>query len=191
MKISKITLSCVINTMGVRPKLPDTRKAKLVCQAEFAITSANSKLKLIKTTGFGECVILSLISPSKRTGGLVHFDIRTLVKSSFEAVILPEFYKRGCRDLRAQIVGGLPTEASTRLVREIRDALFENKIRITGIDINNPIRSPGLILNTVDLKLYDIAKPLLPEDAETLRRYEAASWYIVKNPTERLIRLVE
>lgn len=186
----KISLGSHINNMGPRRKMADTRHAKLVCQAEFSITSARSYLPLIKTDGFTACVILSLTSPSKMTGGLAHFDIRTMVRPSITDVIFPEFRKRNCADLQARIIGGAPSWDSLDLAREIRDVLTSKNIEVAGVDVGNPKPVPGLILDTASMELFDIDPPLLLDDAITARRRLQAMNYIIQNPNERLIRLV-
>ncbi len=183
----RIVLPNNINTLGVRPKIPDTRKAKLVCQGEFAITRASSQRRSIKTFGYGECIIIDLVSPLRRTVGLAHFDINTLVKASFEKIILPEFYKFDCTDLQARIVGGNGGETSQKLATKIRDACLANKIKIIGTDVNNPKGSPGLMIDAETLDLYDIRVPRQRDE----KRIETAMRYIMHNPNGRLIRLVE
>jgi hypothetical protein len=179
-----------VNTTGPRRKMPDSRRAKLVCQSEFAITSARAHLPLVKTVGFTSCVILSITSPSNLTGGLAHFDVRTRVRPSITDVIFPEFRKRNCADLQAQIISGSPGEGSLDLARRIRDVLMSKKVEITGVDVGNPKPGPGLILDTALLQLFDIQKPLLPDDGVTARRRLHAMNYIIRNPKERLIRMV-
>ena len=186
----KIRLGTHVNNMGARRKMADTRHAKLVCQAEISLTSARSYLPLIKTDGFTACVILSLTSRSKMTGGLAHFDVRTMVRPSITDVIFPAFRRRGCTDLQAQIIGGAPSRDSLELAREIRDVLTGKKVEITGMDVGNPKPVPGLILDTVRMELFDIESPLLLDDAITSRRCEQALNYIIQNPDQRLIRLV-
>jgi hypothetical protein len=186
----KIGLGTHVNTMGQRRKMADTRNARLVCQAEFAVTSARSYLPLIKTDGFTACVILALTSPSKMVGGLAHFDVRTMARPSITDIIFPEFRKRHCTDLQAQIVSGAPGDGSQDLAREIRDVLTSKRVEITGLDVGNPKPVPGLILDTVRLELFDIEFPLLPDDAIAYRRRLQAMNYIVQHPDQRLIRLV-
>lgn len=185
-----IRISGTINTMGIRRKVPDTRKAKLVCQAEFAVTSAASQPNKVKTTGYGQCIIVSLISPSKKVGGLAHFDIKTEVTLSFEEVILPEFSKWGCHDLQAQMVGGLDDEESRELARKIRSTLKNKGIKITGMDLNNPDRTPGLLLDMGKMELCDVIK-LLPLTEKEKRHWEETLKYLINNPESRIIRLVE
>lgn|GEM_PF-3347969 len=186
----RISLGNHVNTIGPRRRMADTRHAKLVCQAEFSITSARSYLPLIKTDGFTACVILSLTSPSHMTGGLAHFDVRTMVRPSLTDVIFPEFRKRDCTDLQAQIIGGTPGWDSLDLAREIRDVLTSKNVKVAGVDVGNPQPVPGLILDTALLELFDIHPPLLPGDAVTTERRLQAMNYVIRNPKERLIRLV-
>ena len=186
-----ILIKGAMTNLPKRQKVPDTRHAKLVLQAEFGIVSAGEQPRLIKTMGYGECVVLALMEPSRNVGGLAHFDIKTLVKDSIDRVILPEFTQRGCRSLRAQLIGGMASAGSIGLARAIKDVMNNNRIKIQGIEINGPDRPAGLLLDPLNSRLYDIERPLVPDDPIISQRREDALKYIMANPQQRLLRLVK
>lgn len=185
----RVTNPYRINTLPERKKLPDTPAAKLVLQCEFGMASAAEETKLVKTGASSTCVRLVLFSPSTKTGGLAHFDLKTEVNPSFRAVIMPELLRRGCQKFQARLIGGLAGQ-SGKLVRNLMNAVKGRGIKLIGVDLYEPHGYPGLILDTENGELFDLQSPLLPFEAEEIRRNEEALLYLVANQKQRMIRLV-
>ncbi len=184
-----IAVSPRINTLPARRARASNQAGKMVLQCEFAIASARDKKHMVETSAFNTCVVLSLFSAANQVGGMAHFDLNTDVRRSLQDVIIPEFRKRECRDLKASIVGGMQGH-SDQLVRAVRDSLKSCGASIAGFDIFDPAGYPGLIMSARSGRLYDPASSLVRPEEEMLPRLESAMQYLIYAPVPRLIRLV-
>ena len=183
-----VSVNARINTLPARRIMPDTNNAKLVLQTEFALVSRGSRKQRVKTVRCGECIAVPIISSLGRVGGLVHFDVKTSVAESVDQVVLPEFQRLEGTKLEAQMLGGMLTDDSIALAREVRDVLQARGIKLIGMDLNNPEKPVGYMLDMNRVEVFDLQRPLLPQAGH---RHEQVLRHIMENPDSRMIRLVE
>ena len=168
-----------------RPKMQDRPDALFFGQREFRCVRYPA---LLKTNGFGGCVVLFLSNQQRGLRGGAHFDgfclVAPQVKPSFQQVITPRL-RSICDDLsqfKARLVGGIPGERSENMTENILQELAALKIEVVELDYGRSY-SQGAIIGE-DNEIYELTHfQYRTEDPPHLRALEA--YYASRNPLLR------
>jgi len=148
-------------TTNTREYIQEPATGILIDAYEFAITSASSE-RFIKTGGVCDCIVLTLYSPSKKTGVMAHVPRRVLPDDPSLATsmqrIMQELSRYGIdannNDLQARLVGGWPGlsaglyEQLGQQMKQYGLAVVENSTMVPAVQ--------HLVFDTSNGLLYDV-----------------------------------